>query len=363
MKVTPDRESMMEDMWEGEDVEGVENEGTEDEGVRIDVQEPSQEVDADEIVEQLAAIETDLTIADLRKLPGADKHTDEELEKMWQEALNPPKNTRAYKFYKDKDEVSDLDSLTASELLQLQVSYNAMGKEQRRTFDEVIRNAQLGHFNEARMSQIQQQRDEMARRYSELEPKYQQQTRERQLLEYALTQYSMGNSGPMEQFIKAFQAETSKLPDFLHEETTDNSAMEAAGQRVYYETVVPAAADLAARYGADQREIAQAILAYVENEPEQFMSPQRLQEIIYVDLPILLEKNGYTQEAQQPAENTEIEALKKELAELKASQKNEAVKKAKNKKAPSAGGGVTPSAGDSMPSIKNRNDMKDYLRS
>jgi hypothetical protein len=357
------RDTMMEEMLNGDEGDEV--------GIDIDeneegVEAPSGDISTvadDDIIEQLAAVESDLTIDDLRKLPGADKHTDEELEQMWREALNPPKQ-RGYKFFKDNTEVSDFSGLSAAELLELQIAYPAMGKEQRRNFDELVRNAQLGHFNESRMAQIQQQRDEAARQLAEIQPKYEQHSRERQLLEYALGQHLQGNSQPLEAFINAYRNEAGKLPEFLsgQVEQPNDAAAEAAGQRVYYETVVPAASNLAQSYGADSKEIERAIMQLVEQEPDQFMTGQRLQEIISVDLPMLLEKNGYTAQPQVQKED-EVAQLRRELAELKASQKNSAVNKAKNRKVPSAGGGVTPSVGDTLPNIKNRNDMKDFLRS
>lgn len=353
MKVTADRESMMDELLNGEEEENVEV---------VESESTADEVNADSIIDQLASVETDLTVEDLRKLPGADKHTDEELEQMWQEALNPPKQARSYKFYKDNAEVEDLDSLSASELLQLQVAYNAMGKEQRRSFDEVIRNAQLGHFNDARLNQIQQQRDEVYKQLQEIKPVYEQWGNDRKILEYALTQYNLGNPQPLEALINAFKAEAGRIPELVNRSEDNSAQLEAAGQKVFYETVVPAASELASRYGADAREIQQAILEYVEAEPDEFMTSQRLQEIINVDLPMLLEKNGYTPEEPVKKED-ELASLRKEVAELKAAQKNNTVSKVKGKKPPSAGGGVTPSGGDSMPNIKNRSDMKDYLRS
>lgn len=326
------------------------------------------------ILAELESHEGDITIAELRKLAEAagEKHTDEELEAMWQAAQNPaPKATRSYKFYKDNNPVESLDGLTAEDILNLQFGYKAMGQEQRKSLDEIIRVAQFGHFNESRLAQLQNDRNSLYEKYTEASSKSQQFEQERQLWEYSLTQYVQGNSQPLEKLIEAFKNAQSAPPQFMQQQEQNPSTdyeSQMAAQRVYYEQVVPQAMRLSQQYGANAQEIANVIVAIADQEAE-FMSPERLEQIMTIELPYLLEQKGYSagESVQQQAAPTdprdaEIAELKRQLASSSAQQKNSAISAAKKRKAPPAGGGVVPSAGDTMPEIKDRNSMKEYLR-
>lgn len=354
--MSAERETLMDEMLNvdantGEKLESVES-----------TQAPVTE---DSVIDELAAFDGDLTAEQLRKLPGADKHTDEELEQMWQEAIKPPKQ-RGYKFFKDDAEVADLSNLTVEDVLDnLKIAYNAMGKQHTRTFDEVIRNAQLGHYNESRMQQIMHERNTAAEQLQKMQEEITGYKSDRQTWDYVLNQYLQGNAQPLEKLLESVKQTQAALPQVEHQPQEDSAQLEAAGQKVYYEVVLPSAYQLATTYGADAQEVATAIMQLVENEPAPFMSAQRLQAIIQYDLPMLLEQNGYSANGQtaSPSKEDPVAELKKQVAELQAQLKNTSVSVAKGKKAPPAGGGVTPSSGEEMASIKTRQDMKNFLRS
>jgi hypothetical protein len=226
---------------------------------------------------------------------------------MWQAALNPPKN-RSYKFYRGEEEVADLQGLSAEDLLQMQFGYNAMGKEQRRNLDEIIRNAQMGHFQEARYQQIMSDRNGVYEKYQSAEKQLSSYANDRKLLEYALSQYVQGNEQPLGKLIDAFKQQASQMPEIEQPSSGPDYQAEAEGQRVYYEVIVPQAYQIAQQYGANAQEIANAIVQMVQNEPDEFMTQERFQQILQVEIPYLLEQNGYAakQAAQQKDEVAEL---------------------------------------------------------
>jgi hypothetical protein len=355
----PVKDDLMEEMLSNTDDSEESNDSTESVAVETESSVEAQPVDEDAILAEFDTID-EITVEHLRKLPGASAHTDEELEAMWQAAQTPPK-PRSYKFYKEDAEVADLQGLSAEDLLNMQFGYTAMGKEQRRNLDEIIRNAQMGHFQEARYQQIMSDRNSVYEKYQNADKQLSNYANDRKLLEYALMQYTQGNEKPLGQLIDAFKQQAAALPEIEQQQAGPDYQAEAEGQRVYYEVIVPQAYQIAQQYGANAQEIANAIVQMVQNEPEEFLTQERFQQILTVEIPYLLEQNGYAAK-QQAAAKDEVGELKKELAALKAGQKNAAVTAAK-KKVPPSGQGSTPSGGDTLPEIKNRQQMKDYLRS
>lgn len=322
----------------------------------------STEVTEDSVLDELSAFEGELTIEQLKKLPGADKHSDEELEQMWKRVSTP--RQRSYKLYKDDKPLEDFSGLTAEELLDaVKYGYTANGKEQVKNFDELVRVAQMGHYNESRMQQILNERNQKAEAYAKLEAEHSTYGQERKLWEHALSRYLQGDQGPLTQIIEAYQKAINEPPQLANNQPESDTNLEAAAQKVYYEVVIPNSYNIASKYGANPQEVANAVLHYVNQEPPEFMNEQRLAEILNHDIPMLLEQNGYsanTHPMEKPKD--ELAELKRELAELKAAQTNNTVNGAKKRKAPPAGGGATPSGSDTMPDVKSRADMKKFLR-
>lgn len=340
-----DRDTMMDEMLDS----------TADE-TTVDTTDTSTEVELD-----LSQAAPESTIDDLKKLPGAAKHSDEELEQMWQAAKAPKAPARSYKLFKDDAEINDFTNLKPEDILNLTFGYQAMGKEQRRSLEQIIRNAQLGHYNESRMQQLLGERNSVVEKLKAAEEKLSGYGNDRQMMDYVLNQYLQGNTQPFEKLLQSVQQVAQQMPQ-MEQPQSNPAEVEAAGQRVYYEVVVPNAYQLAQEYGANAQEIANAIVQMVNQEPEEFLTPQRYQSIIQYELPALLERNGYSKGRKPVAKDDPVAALTKQVAELQAQLKNSTVEKAKQKKAPPAGGGQTPSAGEETAAITDRKSMKKFLR-
>ena len=369
-----ERDTLLDEFRESGEVEGVTNESTE-EAQSVSQADGQGTVDAPNtsaLLEELSNFEGDIGLAELKRFAEAagEKYTDEELEKMWQEAQSPKVSApRQYKFYKGDEELSSLDGLSAEQLLELSLGYKAMGQDQRRSLDELVRIAQFGHFNEQRIQQLLNERNTSQGKYQETASKVSEYEKREQLTQYAITQHIQGNSQPLLQLIEAFKNVQQAPPSFVQSQAQpDEYQMQAAAQQVYYETVVPNAQRLASEYGANAQEIAAVIVAMADNEGE-FLTPERLDQIMNQELPYMLEQKGYSttpkpEEAPKvEPKDEEIMKLKAELAKLSAGKKNAIVQAVKSRKAPPSGGGATPSAGDTMPEIKDRHSMKEYLRS
>ena len=331
--------------------------------------EDGSEVEASSTVLTELASKDELSLEDIRKLPGSDKYTDAQLEEMWEKAVNATStkpSARSFKVFKEDAELEALTGLTAEELLStLKFGYNANGKEQRKTFEELVRTAQMGHYQESRLARVLADRNTSYEKATTLEQKNAEYEAERKMWGYAMSQHVQGNDAPLQQLIEAFRKVESAPPEMpqAQQQQTDYER-EMAGQKVYYEVVVPTAYKLAQSYGANPQEVVKAIEQYVNNEPAEFMNEERFAAILQQDIPFLLEQNGYTRSnaATAPKQETEVEKLKKELATLKAEKQNNVVRSTKLRKSPPSGNGTVPSAGETMPEIKTRQQMKDYLR-
>lgn len=373
-----ERDTLLDEFRESGEVEGVTNNESTEEIQSISQADGQGAVDtetstgASALLEELASFEGDIGLSELKRLAEAsgEKYTDEELERMWQEAQSPKVSApRQYKFYKGDEELSSLDGLSAEQLLELSLGYKAMGQDQRRSLDELVRIAQFGHFNEQRIQQLLNERNTSHSKYQESATKISEYEKREQLTQYAIMQHIQGNSQPLLQLIEAFKNVQQAPPSFVQSQApsqNDDYQRQAAAQQVYYETVVPNAQRLASSYGANAQEIASVIVAMAENEGE-FLTPERLDQIMNQELPYMLEQKGYSlgpsEAPKADPREEEIAKLKAELAKVSAGKKNAVVAAVKGRKAPPSGGGATPSAGDTMPEIKDRQSMKDYLRS
>ena len=346
------------------------------------------------VIEELGNVEAhpEITIDDLRQIPGTEKLTDAQLMAQWEKAQAEAGGESAaekplelpFPVYDAQGNKIAADKLTLSDLFsgKVQIGYQAMGKEQRKAFSELVRNASQGHFNEHRYNTVQGQYRETAQKLAEREKAIATYEAERTQWNAALTALVMGNNGPMKALVEAYKGGLTKTgitPDgFVPKEQVEQQRQaEEAGYKWWTDVGVPAAYDIATRYGADAKEVQNAIQYYINNEPN--LTQARIDEIIKFDVPYALEQNGYSSNGQpaqagtrtggQPNQsNEDVSELRKQVQALQAKlaeNANASVARTRTKvrNAPAAGSGATAGAGDSMPSFKDRASMKEWLQS
>lgn len=385
------REDGTEDMQEIEGQELTEVEGQEEEShapSRDDIMaEAMADGEADAVIEELSSKES-VTIADLRRIPGTDKLSDTDLTAMWaryqkgdgqeekvKEEVKAEPVKRGYKIYDDKgSEVVDLSKLTAEQFLAMKFGYQALDKEQKKSFEELVRNASLGHYNESKQSQLIAERNKILEQLKKLEPEHKQFSGERQQLAKALEAFARGDDKPIKKLAADYVAAMSAQPATVAEDPQEALELERAGMTFYYETLIPQAYGLAQEYGANPQEVAKAIQFYLEQEPEQFRTREKYEAIIKYEVPQLLESNGYARKGEvgkaevkpeTDPRDAKIAELEKKLNGLSTTVERTSTRTfgKKAKSAPGAGGGITAPAGETMPSFKNREEMKAWLRS
>lgn len=241
---------------------------------------------------------------------------------------------RAWKAFLADKELDDtaLSAMTADQLLkEVKIGYKANGQDQQRTFEQLIRVAQNGHYNEQRTQQLSQEREHALRQYRETAEKLTSYEQQRKVWENALTAASRNNFEPLKQILDLFQKAVEAdptaaptVPEGYVSQAQIQSQQEA--NRVFITTVQPKAAELAKQFSYPQDQVEQAILMMVNREPSEFMSWQRLQDIMNVELPDYLtrlrEANPVTP-TEAETTKTELAALKQEIADLKSGKKTE----------------------------------------
>lgn len=346
------------------------------------------EGEGDAVIEELSAQDGDLTIEDLRRLPGADEYSDEELLAEWQKAQETATTDEGeegeegaeefklpFPIFDDKgQQITDVDKLNLRDFLagKYQIGYNANKAEQRKTLSDIIRVAQLGHFKESQFATAQQERNQIFQQLQEATQRTSQYDKDRKQWDYALTQFAQGNIEPMQRLATAYQQALSQIPQ---EEVADPRQAEAETARGYqfvYEQIIPRAAQLAQQFGGEAGQITQMILQRIGQEPSQFLTAEKINSIMEYEIPMALEQQGGhaapgAMGTPATAGNADVEALKAQVAALQATVAQQANAKTaaareRSRKAPPAGGGSVPSAGDSMPALKSREDMKKWLR-
>lgn len=291
----------------------------------------SEDYDATKVLQEIAA-KDEITLADLKMLPEAKGLSDAQLQALWNEvagtgnkAVETPKPSapRAWKVYQGDKELSDYSKLTVEEFLKAQFSYNANNKEHRKTWDEVIRNAQQGHYNAERMTTLQKERQHAYDQWKLLEPKVQQYENERKIWENALAAAARNDLRPMESLLAAYMdALGNPAPEALSGPQIDLAQVQA-GYEVYHSTVLPEAEKIAKEHGLTTKEVADGIMLLVENEPAEFLTPQRFQQIIQIEIPTLIQQMKAEAAPAPDTRDQEIAELKRQL---EAAQKGTATK-------------------------------------
>lgn len=336
-------------------------------------------------MEDLANSNEEFTAESLRSNLGdlAEGLSDEELMAEWAKAQGGTEGTEGeaapftlpngLKLYgEDGKEIAGLDKLTLAQLFndKVQFGYNALGKEQKKALGEVFRNASLGHYNEQKMQTLAQERAKAYEMYQGIKTEHDSWAKDRQVWLNVLTHAAQGNVEPLKQLIKAYgeaggqeEARTNQI----------DSRQEAEYNQAGMNWVTGEANRLAEQYGANPLEIAQAIVYLANQEPQEFLTQDKLNAIVQYEIPALLERYNYSQkngggtQAQPQANgnqsNDEVNALKKQVAELMADKQNAATQKLRDKKkSPPAGGGRTSGTGDSVPAFKSREQYKTWIR-
>jgi len=330
--------------------------------------EAHDEADAETVITELSELDRDLTIEDLRRIPGTSELSDEQVLEMWRkletgETAAPVAFSTDIPLYDDKgNKITDFSKLTLADVFsgKVQLGYTALGKEQRKALKDVLRNSALGHYNEQQMGTLRAERQRALEQHQQAQQQLETWGHERKLMEYALSQYLGGNAEPLKQLITSFQRAVAQGP-LEQPAATDAGASSQAGMQYWYEEVVPRVDALADKYKIDKAQLRQYALELIEAEPAQFFTQQKLENILAYELPRAIEEaqgNGAT-----PAASAEVEALKKQVQELMAKVENSSTEKLRQgKKSPPAGGGTPASAGESIPELKTRDDMRRWLR-
>lgn len=341
----------------------------------------------DASLQELASKEGDLNVSDLREALGDDVlgMDDAELLKLWNDAKNGAEKPEAeaaaatdlpFPLYDDKgNKVTDISKVTLQDLFngKYQVAYQAMGKEQRKAFKDLVRNASLGHYNESKMSTLQGERQRAMEMLSDLRKEHEAWGTDRKTWNQVLNAYVQGNPKPLEHLLTKYVTELGKeptqvTPGSISQETVE---LERQGNEVFSTYVVPQAYAIAQEYGANAQEVINAAKQLINQEPAEFFTKEKLDNILNHEIRVLLEDAGYSPNGKgavaTPANDPrdkQIEELRNSIAEIKASQANSTVQRARAKvrTAPSAGGGSVSGAGESMPNMRNRADMKKFLR-
>lgn len=342
------------------------------------------------VIEKLSE-KDEVTIEDLRQLPGSAGLTDDQLTAAWAKAqkdagivTDAAKTDLPFPVYDAQGNKISADKVNIADLLsgKALIGYQAMGKEQRKAFADVVRNASQGHWNEHRYTTVQQQYKAATQQLETLQKESASHKDMQGQWNAALTALVMGDNNPMRAMVEAYKGALGKsgiTPEGFVPQDTVRAQQEdmERGNQWYTDTGLPAAMDIANRYSADAKEVMGAIKYFIENEPN--LTPQRIDEIIKFDVPYAFEANGYmakdsgTSQDIGPRTNgvmpsNEVAELQKQVTALTArlagasNARTESIRD-KGRKIPPAGSGATSGAGDSMPAFNSRAAMKDWLQS
>lgn len=294
-----------------------------------------------------------------------------------------PVKLEGFKLYDDKgveiadpSKVSFLDVLTG----KVKIGYNAMDKEQRKTLRETLRTAANGHWNESKYATAFSERQQAIQRASAAEGKVATYERDRISMFEALQALVNGNVEPiqrMAQALKAANAGQGQQPFAApQQQAQDDDGDEAGGQQYFYTTIMPQVNELAQSYGAKTDELGQYAL-YLFQQEGQFLTTDKMEQIIKYELPMILEQNGYSRgeagkalpQGDGDPRDVKIASMEKDLLALKAAAKNQSNGRLRNggRKAPPSGNsantaGVKRTKHEVPEDMKSRDDMLKWLQ-
>ena len=293
------------------------------------VQKASNDYETAHIVEgfQGRSVES-ITLDDIRALPGAQGMNDEQLQALWDEAKGTkqapapetpvaPAKPRAYKIMLDGKEVADVEALSAKDLLRAKVQYQANNKAQEKTWDEVVRNAQLGHYNAERTNQLTTERNNAFTQVRELTAKLTEADVRDRAIAKAFDAARREDYEPLKTLIEKYAESVDAEAEVPQGNTTtaEQQAAFARGQQVMENYVKPIAQNLATQFeGVTAEEIQTGIEMLIGREPAETFSAARLEQICNVEIPQYLQE---MLDARASAPKVE-DPRDKEIAELKA---------------------------------------------
>jgi hypothetical protein len=355
---------------------------------------------ADTAVQALAAKGGEPSIADLRTLPGTEGMSDAQLAAMWAEvngtaaqagqprgpdgkfapkaATEPakPAAPRAWKVYDAQGvEITDLSKMTAEQFLQSQIGYQANKAEQRRAFDEVVRNAQLGHYNSERMNQLLAERNTTLERARDFENRIATHTQNEQTWTAAIAAAAQGKFEPLQALVDAYNNALGQPAPQPQQDMVPRAEIERqqAGERMWNQLVAPRSQQIAQQYGLDQGEVDQAIHIMLGAEPAEFLTRERLDQIIDTELPYHIERARAEGKIAAPAaqaapaadaRDTKIAQLERDLAAARAGTHNATVAHVHQTRrtAPPAAATASGSGGSDVPNFSGAADAREWLR-
>lgn len=247
----------------------------------------------------------ELTLADLKRLPEAKGVSDDELIEMAvaaglkvagteivaAEKVAPV--TRNWKVYgKDGKEVTNFAKMSAADLIAATIGYRAINSDQKRTFDEVVRLAQLGHHNEQRMAQVMSDRNMLAERVQLAGTELAKADQERQAWQTILADQT-GSS-----FLKAQERYFEALRVAPQVNGPSQAEVQATGIVFYQNTIFPALQAVASAYpGSNLTEIDKMAQYLLAQEPLAAMDKnaawERIKYIVNSQIPAMLEEAGF----------------------------------------------------------------------
>lgn len=192
-------------------------------------------------------------------------------------------------------DVPDLDGL--------KFSFQAKGETRERDLYGLVRDAQKGVALEANLATTRGERDQALERLRELEPEVADLRAKADLWNRALADDAL-----MERLKAAYKeagGETRKAPTEEPPKTETPPSREAQlqeyvdrGVQGWSQTGLEAHVEAVSEaYGADVRELTETILTRLGQEPPEFLSWDKVGQIVNEELPALLEEAGYTSSA------------------------------------------------------------------
>jgi hypothetical protein len=344
----------------------------------------------------------------LRGFPGAEAFDDATLLKMWNETADDETKAEVGTASGDDAAVGDdawspvgwsaaiegepvnFEEVLLKDFLEKgELTYKALGKDQVRGFNEVVRNAQLGHFNEQRYGTLQQDLVALGERYAEIQEELQGYKEMENLWMRALKDENVMNQ------LKSEMAPMlmGEIPEL--EAPMSQQELEAQGYQIFDQEIRPYLSDVSTYYGIDQISLEQYVMEQISMLPDAIITEERVVEYLQNQLFHEIEAAGYNplydeegklieeqesnmRDSIQTAQNIDAKsaeentALKQEVDQLKAVVKNlqTQTKVGKKKKAPpNTRGGKGPSGGDDGDSKRGGDqdfdsaaDFKDWLR-
>jgi hypothetical protein len=350
-------------------IAGLEQDGTEPAEIEEDSG-PTAEQLRQVLGSEAEGVEDDALVELYRKTP------DEEQQAIKAEIAEAGKWDKPWQFVKDDAKLDKIDTLSAKELLALDVEFNVDGQAVRRNLDQIVRNAAKVPLQDRRINTLLEQRRVQDAELGTTTERLTRLEEERKLWERALRDpnvYYQLQQKYQEQLFgdEPEAAQPAGKPDEL----------EARGQQVFETEIKPYIRQLADAYeyeGVNPRQVSRHLEGQIEQQFLQmieaegrFLTPERVAEILKVEIPEMIEQGGYRRAGAgagaahpmvQPAPTpppAHDSSVRAELENLRAE-----LRRVKLGEAPDSGSGGTASSvpDDQFKEIKSASDMRDKLR-